>query len=155
MLLWHLKYKNISEFRSEFFSKLKKTLSKYSDIRVKGDCFIFPSEVLFVSASAILEEAGKEEMAKLAVTLKKISKDILSDVKWVLRIDAHTDIIPIKTEEFPSNWDLSTAHALLVVKFLITQGIPEENLAATGFGQYHPLDNREIPEAYKKIVELK
>jgi chemotaxis protein MotB len=144
------KVQELNEFRSEFFGKLKKALSNRSDVQIKGDRFIFPSEVLFGSASAVLGTSGKREMAKLAATLKEISKDIPTDIKWVLRVDGHTDILPIRTKEFPSNWDLSTKRALSVVKYLISQGIPAENLAATGFGQYHPLDNRNTPAAYVK-----
>lgn len=144
------KVKELSEFRSEFFGRLKKALASRSDIRVQGDRFIFQSEVLFSSGSATLGKGGQREMKKLAATLSAISKTLPKGIDWVLRVDGHTDILPIRTEKFPSNWDLSTARALSVVKFLISEGIPAKRLAATGFGQFHPLDATENPAAYKR-----
>lgn len=141
------KVQELNQFRSEFFGRLRKVLGARSDIRVQGDRFIFQSEVLFSSGSAVLGAEGQKEMAKLAVALREISQTIPSGINWVLRVDGHTDKLPIRTAQFPSNWDLSTARALSVVKFLISQGIPAQRLAATGFGQFHPLDDSSSPEA--------
>jgi len=134
------KVQELNQFRSEFFGRLKKVLGNRTDIRIQGDRFVFQSEVLFRSGSATIGVKGQEEMAKLARALKEISSAIPKNIDWVLRVDGHTDILPIRTQQFPSNWDLSTARALSVVKFLISQGIAPERLAATGFGQFHPLD---------------
>ncbi|MBL4601393.1 MAG: OmpA family protein [Emcibacteraceae bacterium] len=76
--------------------------------------------------------------------------NIPDDVDWILRIDGHTDVLPIRTAQFPSNWDLSTARALSVVKYLISQGIPAERLAAAGFGQFAPLDPADNQNAYRR-----
>ncbi|VAX03588.1 MotB-like protein Atu3746 [hydrothermal vent metagenome] len=144
------KVQELSQFRSEFFGRLKKILGNRSDIRIHGDRFVFQSEVLFSSGSAVLGTAGQGEMKVLASALKEISANIPAGVDWVLRVDGHTDILPIRTQQFPSNWDLSTARALSVVKYLISEGIPAERLAATGFGQFHPLDTSNSPEALKR-----
>ena len=144
------KVQELSQYRSEFFGRLKQVLAQRSDIRIEGDRFIFPSSVLFASGSATLGPEGRQEMAKLAQTLKEIAATIPPEINWVLRVDGHTDKLPIRTERFPSNWDLSTARALSVVKFLINQGIPPERLAATGFGQYHPINPADTPEAYEQ-----
>ncbi len=140
----------LNEFRSEFFGRLRQSLGDRTDIRIQGDRFIFQSEVLFASGSATLGAGGQEEMQKLAATLNDIMTDIPDDVDWILRVDGHTDILPIRTAQFPSNWDLSTARALSVVKYLISQGIPAERLAATGFGQFHPLDPADNQDAYRR-----
>lgn len=140
----------LNQFRSEFFGRLRQSLGDRSDIRIQGDRFIFQSEVLFGSGSATLGSGGQEEMAKLAQTLTSIMSTIPDDVDWILRVDGHTDILPIRTAQFPSNWDLSTARALSVVKYLISQGIPAERLAATGFGQFHPLDPADNQDAYRR-----
>ncbi|NOZ42547.1 MAG: peptidoglycan -binding protein, partial [Alphaproteobacteria bacterium] len=134
------KVKELSQFRSEFFGRLRQVLGNRSDIRIQGDRFVFQSEVLFASGSAILGPEGQRQMAKIAKALKTISARIPKDINWVLRVDGHTDILPIRTKQFPSNWDLSVARALSVVKFLISQGIPPGRLVAAGFGQFHPLD---------------
>ena len=95
--------------------------------------------------------------AKLALTLNDIAAKIPPEVSWILRVDGHTDRQPISTEKFPSNWELSTARAVSVVRFLASQGIAPKRLAATGFSQYHPVDRDETAEAYQRNrrIEIK
>jgi chemotaxis protein MotB len=147
----------LADYRSEFFGKLKKALGNRPEIRVVGDRFIFQSEVLFPSASAQLEEGGKAELAKMADTLKEMSKSIPKEVNWIMTVIGHTDKRPISTAQFPSNWELSTARALSVVKFLIEAGIPAERLAATGYGEHQPIESGLTEEALAKNrrIELK
>ena len=135
------KVQELSRYRSEFFGRLRDVLGDRKDIRIVGDRFVFQSEVLFASGSAEIEQAGKEQMAALARTLLDISRRIPEEIDWVLRVDGHTDDRPIHTTQFPSNWELSTARAISVVRFLQAQGIPPERLAATGFAEYQPLDD--------------
>lgn len=147
----------LARYRSEFFGRLNKILGQRTDILVVGDRFIFQSEVLFPSGSATLEPSGEEQLAKLAQTLKELSGTIPDDLDWVLRIDGHTDIVPIKTPEFASNWELSTARAVSVLKFLISQGIPAKRLAAAGFAEFQPIDKGTSPESLSRNrrIELK
>ncbi len=140
----------LKKYRSEFFGRLREVLADNPNIRVVGDRFVFPSELLFESGSATLGEAGKRELAKLAKTLRQIAAHIPPEVNWILRVDGHTDRQPIHTEQFPSNWELSTARAVSVVRYLISQGIPADRLAATGFGEFHPVDPADTPEAYQR-----
>ena len=151
------KVQELARYRSEFFGRLRQVLGDRQDIRVVGDRFVFQSEVLFGSGSAEMGAAGQEQLAQLAQTLKDISQKIPKGIDWVLRVDGHTDRIPIKTASFPSNWELSTARAISVVKFLISQGIPAQNLAAAGFGEFQPLDARNDEIAYRRNrrIELK
>jgi chemotaxis protein MotB len=113
--------------------------------------------VLFPSASAQLEEGGKQELVKMADTLKEMSKSIPKEVNWIVTVIGHTDRRPISTAQFPSNWELSTARALSVVKQLIDNGIPPERLAATGYGEHQPLESGLTEEALAKNrrIELK
>ncbi|MCB1751957.1 MAG: peptidoglycan -binding protein [Gammaproteobacteria bacterium] len=147
----------LEKYRSEFFGTLRKVLGQNPNIRVVGDRFVFPSELLFDSGSATLGQEGKQELAKLAVTLEGIAAKIPPDVSWILRVDGHTDRQPINTEKFPSNWELSTARAVSVVRYLASQGIPAKRLAATGFGQFHPVDRGESAEAFQRNrrIEIK
>ncbi len=151
------KVQELARYRSEFFGRLREVLGQRQDIRIVGDRFIFQSEVLFASGSAELGEAGKGQMAQLAGTLKEISAKIPKDVPWILRVDGHTDSAPINTLEFPSNWELSAARAISVVQFLIAQGINADNLAATGFGEFQPLETGLSDEAFRRNrrIELK
>lgn len=144
------KVQELSRYRSEFFGRLREVLGNRQDIRVVGDRFVFQSEVLFESGSAFLEEPGKVQLKQLGDTLLELSAKIPKDIDWVLRVDGHTDKIPINNEKFPSNWELSTARAISVVKFLIEQGIPADRLAATGFGEYQPIDPRNDEIAYRR-----
>jgi len=137
----------LTRYRSEFFGRLRRILAKRSDIRVVGDRFVFQSEVLFPKASAEISPAGQEELAKLAGAVKQLEGEIPADIGWVLRVDGHTDSDPIHTPQFPSNWELSAARAIAVVRFLISQGVSPNHLMAAGFGQYQPLDTGDTPEA--------
>ena len=147
----------LARYRSEFFGRLSKILGQRSDILVVGDRFIFQSEVLFASGSATLEPTGQQQLAQLAQTLKELSATIPDDLDWVLRIDGHTDALPIKTPEFASNWELSTARAVSVLKFLIDQGIPARRLAAAGFAEFQPIAKGNDPESLNRNrrIELK
>ncbi|MFN4894783.1 MAG: peptidoglycan -binding protein [Pseudomonadota bacterium] len=151
------KVEELADYRSDFFGKLKKALSNRPEIRVVGDRFVFQSEVLFPSASAQLEEGGKQELQKMAETLKQVAQTIPKEVNWILTVIGHTDRRPIRTAQFPSNWDLSTARALSVVKFLQECGIPASRLAATGYGEHQPLEGGATEEAFAKNrrIELK
>lgn len=152
-----IKVEELADYRSEFFGKLKKALSNRPEIRVVGDRFVFQSEVLFPSASAELEEGGKQELAKMAETLKEMASSIPKDVRWILTVIGHTDRRPINTAQFPSNWELSTARALSVVKFLQEAGIPASRLAAAGYGEHQPIENGNNEESFAKNrrIELK
>ncbi|MDX1571988.1 MAG: peptidoglycan -binding protein [Xanthomonadales bacterium] len=151
------KVQQLAEYRSDFFGRLKEVLGDNPDLRIVGDRFVFQSELLFATGSASLEDEGRAQVRRLANTLREISLEIPDDIDWVLRVDGHTDKRPINTPQFPSNWELSTARALAIVKYLIDLGIPADRLAATGFGEYQPLDDRENELAYarNRRIELK
>lgn len=147
----------LQRYRSEFFGKLREALGDNPDIRVEGDRFVFQSELLFDSGSADLGAPGRQQLGKLASTLRDVTQRIPAEIDWILRIDGHTDRVPINTPRFPSNWDLSTARAVSVVQYLATQGIPPRRLAATGFGEFRPLDPGSGAEVYRKNrrIEIK
>jgi chemotaxis protein MotB len=151
------KVQELAKYRSEFFGRLRDALGDRPDIHIVGDRFVFQSEVLFDPADAQLSDAAKKRLTIVANALKEIAKEIPPDIPWVLRVDGHTDKRPIDTQQFPSNWELSSARAISVVNFLISQGIPPDRLVAAGFGQYDPVDPADTPEAYRKNrrIELK
>ena len=151
------KVQELSRYRSEFFGELRKVLGSESGIQIVGDRFVFQSEVLFGRGSDQLGRPGKIQIQQLSKTLKGIMVKIPPQIDWVLRVDGHTDQIPIKTSRFPSNWELSTARAYSVVKFLIDQDIPATNLAATGFGEFQPINpgKTEKDRRQNRRIELK
>lgn len=147
----------LQRYRSEFFGRLSAILSDRPDIRVVGDRFVFQSEVLFDSGSAVIRPEGLSDLDKLATALLDLEKQIPKEIAWVLRIDGHTDIRPIVTAQYPSNWALSAARAISVVQYLIAKGISPQRLVAAGFGEFQPLDNERSEESYRRNrrIELK
>ncbi|HBK05288.1 MAG TPA: peptidoglycan -binding protein [Acetobacteraceae bacterium] len=144
------KVEELTQYRSEFFGKLRALLANRSGIQIVGDRFVFQSEVLFPVGSADLTQAGVAQMTTLAVTIKDIASEIPPDLHWVLRVDGHTDPQPVKGGQFASNWELSAQRAITVVKLLIADGVPAEHLAATAFGEYQPFGPGDTPDAYAK-----
>ncbi len=151
------KVEELARYRSEFFGRLREVLGDRPDIRIVGDRFVFQSEVLFPLGSAELSDDAKQRLLPVAQALNEISAKIPTDINWVMRVDGHTDRRPISTPQFPSNWELSTARAISVVRFFIDQGIPANRLVAAGFGEFQPLDagNDEAAFRRNRRIELK
>ncbi|HEY9568578.1 MAG TPA: peptidoglycan -binding protein [Thalassobaculum sp.] len=147
------KVQELARFRSEFFGRLREVLSDRDDVRIVGDRFVFQSEVLFGSGSAQIGDPGKEKLAQFAATLREIATRIPDDLNWVLQVEGHTDTVPINNEQFRSNWELSAARAISVVKFLVEQGIPAERLSATGYGEYQPITPGDLER--NRRIEMK
>ena len=148
----------LNRYRSDFFGRLREILSDRENIRIVGDRFVFQSEVLFPTGSDQINDAGQVEMKKLAGAIIELQKEIPPEINWVLRVDGHTDNIPLSgTGRYKDNWELSTARATSVVKFLIENGVPPERLVAAGFGEFQPLDPADTDEARSKNrrIELK
>lgn len=144
----------LSRYRSDFFGKLREILGNRPDIRVVGDRFVFQSELFFDSGQAVLNQEGRSELDKLAPALLDLEKQIPSDISWVLRVDGHTDVRPIASSQFPSNWALSAARAISVVQYLITKGVSPQRLVAAGFGEFQPLDPDRTEEAFRRNRRL-
>jgi chemotaxis protein MotB len=151
------KVQELARYRSEFFGRLREILGDRPDIRVVGDRFVFQSEVLFAPGNAELAEPAKKQLEPVIAALKEISAKIPADINWVLRVDGHTDRRPINNDQFASNWELSTARAISVVRYAVAQGIPANRVAAAGFADNQPLDTGNGDEAYRRNrrIELK
>jgi chemotaxis protein MotB len=147
----------LSRYRSDFFGRLRAILGNRPDIRVVGDRFVFQSEVFFDAGQAQLKPEGRAELDQLASALIDLEKQIPSDIAWVLRVDGHTDVRPISSPQFASNWELSASRAIAVVKYLISKGISPQRLVAAGFGEFQPIDPANTEEAYQRNrrIELK
>ena len=141
---------DLSAYRSEFFGRLREVFGDHPDIRVVGDRFVLQSEVLFAARSARLDPLGKVTLKRLAETLKGVARKIPPDVNWILRVDGHTDRVPISTSAYVSNWELSMQRAINVVKFLTRLGLAPGHLAASGFGEYQALDPGDDEIAYRR-----
>ena len=151
------KVQELQRFRSEFFGRLREVLSGRDEVQIVGDRFVFQSEVLFNQGQANIGNSGEEQLQKLALTLADIATKIPDDINWVLQVEGHTDDIPIRAGRFADNWDLSTERALSVVRFLASQGVPANRLAATGYGEFQPLASGDTDDARRRNrrIELK
>ncbi|MDB0052367.1 peptidoglycan -binding protein [Ascidiaceihabitans sp.] len=151
--------KDLAQYRSEFFGRLRDLLGTQEGIRIEGDRFVFSSEVLFPPGGAQLSAVGEGEIAKIAAILRGIADEIPPEIDWVIRVDGHTDNVPLSGfGEFADNWELSQARALSVVKYMANfLAIPPSRLAANGFGQYQPINTADTPEAraQNRRIELK
>jgi chemotaxis protein MotB len=151
------KVEELARYRSEFFGRLREVLGDRADIRVVGDRFVFQAEVLFAPGSADLGDDAKKQLAPVITALKEIAAKIPPDINWILQVEGHTDRRPISNPQFQSNWELSTARAISVVRFAIDEGIPAARLAAAGFADKQPIDQRNSDDAYRRNrrIELK
>jgi len=151
------KVEELQRYRSEFFGRLREVLQGRQGIQIVGDRFVFQSEVLFPPGGADLSASGQLQIKALAATLKGIMPEIPADVNWLLRVDGHADKQPLAGGQFTSNWELSAQRAINVVKLLIAEGIPPDRLAATGFGEFQPLDPGDTAQAYarNRRIELR
>jgi chemotaxis protein MotB len=151
--------KDLEQYRSEFFGRLRDVLGAQEGVRIEGDRFVFSSEVLFPPGGAVLSSEGRGEIAKVANILRSVAGDIPPEIDWVIRVDGHTDNVPLLgTGDFADNWELSQARALSVVKYMINfLGIPPDRLAANGFGQYQPVatEDSDAARAQNRRIELK
>jgi chemotaxis protein MotB len=148
----------LSRYRSDFFGRLRAILGNRPDIRIVGDRFVFQSEVFFDAGKATLDKAeGRAELDGLAAALLELEKKIPGEIGWVLRVDGHTDVRPINSPQFKSNWELSAGRAISVVQYLIAKGVSPQRLVAAGFGEFQPIEPEKTEEAYarNRRIELK
>jgi chemotaxis protein MotB len=147
----------LSRYRSDFFGRLRAILGDRSDIRIVGDRFVLQSEVFFDTGQAVLKPEGRIELDGLASGLLDLEKKIPGEIAWVLRVDGHTDVRPIFSAQFRSNWELSAARAISVVQYLIGKGVSPQRLVAAGFGEFQPIDTDRTEEAFSRNrrIELK
>ena len=151
--------KSLAKYRSEFFGQLSQLLEGRDGVRVVGDRFIFSSEVLFEQGAADLAAEGKSQIAGVVAILNEIAGQIPRDLDWIIRVDGHTDNVPLSNRvSFKDNWELSQARALSVVRFMQDDlGFPPDHMAATGFGEYRPvaLGDSDEARAQNRRIELK
>jgi chemotaxis protein MotB len=150
---------DLSRYRSEFFGRMRDILADQDGVRIVGDRFVFSSEVLFPPGGVDLSEAGQAQLQRIASLLRSVEDEIPPEINWILRVDGHTDNVPIRNGgKYANNWELSQGRALSVVTYLIDElGLPPERLAATGFGEWQPIAAGDSPEAraQNRRIELK
>ncbi|MDR1476648.1 MAG: OmpA family protein [Rickettsiales bacterium] len=144
--------------RSTFFEGIMSAVAGNENFVIQGDRFAMPSEVFFSPESAEIGDEGKAQLSKIAAVLKDAMVKFPDEAGWMLRVDGHTDAAPIRAgSRWASNWELSVARAVSVVDFLISEGVPASRLAATGFGEHHPVaaGNDAASMAKNRRIEFK
>ena len=132
-------YEEMSEYIKE--NNLEASITLRLDER--GLLVRFMDDVLFDSGKADLTPRAREIINKVAEIIRKNDKNV--------RIEGHTDNVPINTFRFPSNWELSTTRAVNVVKYLIEEnGIEAKRLSASGYSDQHPVDDNSNPVGRQK-----
>jgi chemotaxis protein MotB len=148
--------KRQSEERVAEFRKLLESFKSLIDAGklkvkvVRGRMVVeLPSDVLFASGSIDLSTGGKTSVAEIGaifVTMKGRE----------FQIEGHTDDQPIKTDRFPSNWELAAGRAIAVAQILIKSGLPPTRVSAASFGEFRPVANNKKPEsrAQNRRIEI-
>ncbi len=151
------KVQELARYRSEFFGRIREVLGDHPNVRIVGDRFVFQSEVLFASGSAEIEPAGERQLVQVAELITQLATEIPDDIDWILQINGHTDPVPVVRGRYDSNWELSAARAIAVVRLFVENGIPPSRLAAAGFGEFSPLAEGDSAEAYRRNrrIEIK
>jgi chemotaxis protein MotB len=139
----------LSNYRSDFFGKLREVLGNRPDIRVVGDRFVLQSEIFFDTGRADLKPEGRAELDKVAAAIVELESQIPAEVPWILRVDGHTDVRPI-VGQFKSNWDLSAERAIAVVQYMVGKGVIPSRLVAAGFGEFQPIDTGTTEDAFRR-----
>ena len=147
----------LEDYRSEFFGRLREVFAESPDIGIRGDRFVFQSEILFPSGKAELTQGGKEELKQFVTVFRNRKDAIPQDMDPIILVEGFTDRVPIQTAQFRSNWELSTERALSVVHFFINQGLAPQHLAAAGYGKHQPITPGETPEQRRRNrrIEIK
>ena len=141
---------------AQLYQKLKalsENRSRENDISVA-----YSSEGLVMRLSDhALFDVGVAEISPKAVALLKKVGAIIADSPYEVRVEGHTDDVPIKTFRYPSNWELSTARAVNVLRYFVdTCGISSGRISAEGFGEYHPIapNDNAANRAQNRRVEI-
>ncbi|MEZ5864251.1 MAG: OmpA family protein [Geminicoccaceae bacterium] len=124
---------------------------------LSGRNVAFTAGLLFPSGEAELTQEGRAALNQIALELKQLVDALPADLPWMLRIDGHTDDLPIRSGRFHSNWELSAARASSVAEYLVAWGLPEDRLIAAGFADTQPLVAGRSAEArsQNRRIELK
>lgn len=150
---------DLANYKSEFFGRLREILAGQEGVKIVGDRFVFSSEVLFDPGAASLSEEGQLEIDKVANILLGVKNSIPNTIEWIIRVDGHTDNVPLSgTGEFRDNWELSQARALSVVRYMVEAlQFPADRMAANGFGEFQPVNEDDTPEAraQNRRIEIK
>ncbi|MDH5541456.1 MAG: OmpA family protein [Nitrospinota bacterium] len=122
------------------------TLIKDSQLAENTSIFIQKNEIVIRVDGGVFFKSGTSEISPPAFKLLNNLAEILKRSTYYLTVEGHTDNMPIKTELFPSNWELSGVRATTILRYLVKKGIDVDRLRAIGLADTHPVMDNESPE---------
>lgn len=142
----------MTKYQSEFYRAIKEAIGSRTIMRPDGDRFIISSDILFPSGKYTLSNDGKKQLAAIAGVIKDFESKIAPNVKWIIRVDGHTDNKPVipGTHAYRNNLQLSMLRASAVVDELAKNGVSRRRLVPSGFGDMHPIELGNTPDILQK-----
>ncbi len=142
----------MTQYQSEFYRAIKDAVGDRTIMRPDGDRFIISSDILFPSGKYTLSADGKKQLKAIASAIRDFETKINPNVKWIIRVDGHTDNKPVVagTHGYRNNLQLSMLRASAVVDELAKNGVSRRRLVPSGFGDLHPIELGDTPAALQK-----
>ena len=134
----------------EFFLALRAKLPVSALYEILPDRLVIASDPVFVFGTGELGAEGQDRLTPLADALRSLVAELPQDASWRLRIEGHSDSRPLRSNpRFESNWELSAARALGMLRFLVAQGLPEDRLSAVGLADTRLRDPGDSKAAHR------
>lgn len=142
----------MAQYQSAFYKAIKEALGNRTIMRPDGDRFIISSDILFSSGQYKVSADGKKQLMAIANVIKDFESKIDPNVKWIIRVDGHTDNKPVKagTHAYRNNLQLSMLRATAVVDELAKNGVSKRRLVPSGFGDLFPIESGKDAAALQK-----
>jgi len=146
------KIAELNLYQHQFFGEVRAALADFGGVDVSSDRFVISSDILFPLGEFRLSSAGRNQLRIIAGIIKGLDEKIPPHINWVIRVDGHTDRIPVipGTQGFGNNLELSLLRARAVVRELERHGVQGRRLVPAGFGETHPLVEGRTPQELQK-----
>jgi len=136
------------EFKDMFTNNYQKIQAALSELEADRKLTLIAEEnrITIRISESMLFEPGTDRIMKEGLPVIDEVASVLRELPNSIRVEGHTDNVPVNTERFPSNWDLSSARAITILKYFISEhGYDPRKLSALGFGEYRPVDTNDTP----------
>lgn len=137
--------------RREFFRELRRQLPVSALYEVLPDRLIIASDPVFIFGKGELGAEGQERLAPVADMLQGLAQQLPAEFPWRLRIEGHSDSRPLRSNKrFETNWDLSAARSVSMLRFLVSRGLPEDRLSTVGLADTQLRDRGDSSAAHRR-----
>lgn len=137
--------------RREFFRALRRQLPVSALYEIRPDRLIIANDPVFIFGKGELGAEGQDRLQPLVAAMRGLLDQLPDAFPWRVRIEGHSDSRPLRTNKrFASNWELSAARALSVLKYFVSQGLPEARLSAVGLAATQLRDPADSKAAHRR-----